>query len=46
MSSDRNRMMRRFQAGRHIVMGLILIALAYAYEQATNHRRSPEFRER
>ena len=30
MSSDRNRMMRRFQAGRHIVMGLILIALAYA----------------
>jgi amidase len=23
-----------------------LIALAYAYEQATNHRRSPEFRER
>lgn len=30
MSSNRNRIMRRFQAGRHIVMGLILIALAYA----------------
>ena len=28
--TNRRRMMRRFQAGRHIVMGLILIALGYA----------------
>jgi uncharacterized membrane protein HdeD (DUF308 family) len=28
--SGRNRTWRRFQAGRHIVMGLILIALGYA----------------
>lgn len=30
MSFDRNRTMRRFNAGRHIVMGIILFALAYA----------------
>ena len=30
MSTNRNRIIRRFQAGRHIVMGLILIGLAYA----------------
>ena len=31
MSSDnRRRNWRRFQAGRHIVMGLVLIALGYA----------------
>ena len=29
-SSNRSRTMRRFQAGRHIVMGIILMALAYA----------------
>lgn len=28
--SNRSKTMRRFQAGRHIVMGLILIALGYA----------------
>ncbi|MBS1616721.1 MAG: hypothetical protein JST06_11460 [Bacteroidetes bacterium] len=27
---NRNKVWRRFQAGRHIVMGLILMALAYA----------------
>jgi hypothetical protein len=26
----RNRVWRRFQAGRHIVMGLVLMAIAYA----------------
>jgi hypothetical protein len=30
MSSNRSRTTRRFQAGRHIVMGLILMALGYA----------------
>ena len=30
MSNDRRRTMRRFNAGRHIVMGLVLMALAYA----------------
>ena len=30
MSMNSNKTVRRFQAGRHIVMGLILIALAYA----------------
>lgn len=29
-STNRNRTWRRFQAGRHIVMGLVLIALGYA----------------
>lgn len=28
--SNRSKTMRRFQAGRHIVMGIILIALGYA----------------
>ncbi len=27
---NRNQVWRRFQAGRHIVMGLLLMALAYA----------------
>ena len=29
-SSDRSHTRRRFQAGRHIVMGIVLLALAYA----------------